>query len=106
MSEQESADLERARILGETAQIPWKELQRWFASGHAIFVSSSLDLIETAYQLSLDNANELRDWMASGRVDRVSDAQAREWLEADEIVWAVVVKPWILVQPVKPGVKH
>jgi len=106
MSEQEPADLERARILGETAQIPWKELQRWFASGHAIFVSSSLDLIETAYQLSLDNANELRDWMVSGQVDRVSDAQAREWLDTDKNVWAVVVKPWILVQPVEPGAKH
>ena len=106
MNEKEAEDLERARILGETAQIPWRELQRWFAGGNAIYVSSQLDLVETAYQLSRDNAQQLRDWMAAGAVDRVSDDQAREWLDGDELVWAVVVKPWILVQPVTPGTKY
>ena len=103
MTDDESADLQRARILGETAQIPWAELQRWFASGNAIHVCPELDLVETAYQLSLDNAEQLRGWMTSGQVDRVSDAQAIEWLEADTLVWAVVVKPWILVQPAASG---
>ena len=106
MNEQESADLERARILGETAKISWNELQLWFASGTAIYVLSHLNLVEAAYQLSRDNSDQLRDWMASGEVNRVSDAQAREWLDADELVWAVVVRPWILVQPVVPGAKH
>jgi hypothetical protein len=56
--------------------------------------------------LSRDNADQLRDWMASGEVNRVSDAQACEWLDADERVWAVVVRPWVLVQPVVPGAIH
>lgn len=106
LSDSEQADLDRARILGETAQIAWSELQLWFASGNAIYVSSHLDLVETAYQLSQDNSGQLRDWMVAGEVDRVSDAQAREWLDTDERVWAVVVKPWILMQPVVPGAKH
>ena len=29
-----------------------------------------------------------------------SAAQAREWLEANALMWAVVVKPWVLVQPI------
>jgi len=28
----------------------------------------------------------------------VTDAQAITWFEQDAAVWAVVVKPWILVQ--------
>ena len=38
--------------------------------------------------------------MTGGQVAQVSDTQALEWLEADTLMWAVVVKPWILVQPI------
>jgi len=31
------------------------------------------------------------------------DIQAIEWLESDAIMWCVVVKPWVLVQPVPTG---
>ncbi|MFW2404574.1 MAG: DUF2288 domain-containing protein [Gammaproteobacteria bacterium] len=106
MSEAEPADLERARILGETAKIGWAELQRWFASGTAVYVSPELDLVETAYQLSIDNTSGFRGWLSTGLIDRVTDEQALEWLEADALVWAVVVKPWVLVQPIAPDLAH
>jgi len=102
VSETAPADLERARILGETARIQWAELQRWFASGTAVYVSPELDLVETAYQLSNDNTAGFREWMSTGLVDRVTDEQAVDWLEANSMVWAVVVKPWVLVQPIAP----
>ena len=34
-------------------------------------------------------------------IARVSDAQALAWYEADADVWAVVVRPYVLVQPGK-----
>jgi hypothetical protein len=37
-------------------------------------------------------------WMAENRLGKVSDVQASAWLEADATLWAVVVRPWILVQ--------
>ena len=106
MSDADPADLERARILGETGQIAWSELQRWFAAGMAIYVSPDLDLVETAFQLSSDNTTHFSDWMAAGRIDKVSDDRALAWFEAEAIVWAVVVKPWVLVQPIVPGAEH
>ena len=106
MSATEPADLERARILGETAKIQWGELQRWFASGTAVYVSPELDLVETAYQLSIDNTAGFREWTSTGLVDRVTDEQAVNWLEADATVWAVVVKPWVLVQPIGSDLAH
>ena len=106
LSDPDSTDVEKARILGETARIGWAELQRWFASGTAIYVAPELDLVEVAYELSLDNAGLLREWMAEGRVSGVTDAQALAWLEADALVWAVVVKPWVLVQPAAPDTEH
>ena len=82
----------------ETSQIPWHELQRFFASGLAIFVSKELDLVETAYQFSNDNKVQVEQWLKDEKVAPVSDAQALKWFEEDNEVWAVVVKPWILVQ--------
>jgi hypothetical protein len=39
--------------------------------------------------------------MEEQRVARVSDEQAKAWLDADASLWTVVVKPWLLVQPIK-----
>ncbi len=91
--------LNRAKLNLETARMSWRELQRFFASGAAIYVSSELDLIEVAFQVSEDNKPEVMAWMNAGQVVRVSDAQALEWFEGDADVWAVVVSPYVLVQP-------
>ncbi len=92
-------DFKRASVNLETAQIAWRELQRYFASGAAIAVSPALDLVEVAFQISEDNAPQVAQWVSAGQVARVSDEQALAWLESDATVWAVVVRPYVLVQP-------
>lgn len=91
----------RAKVNLETAQMQWRDMQRYFASGAALFVSPELDLVETAFQMSEDNAVLIAQWMAAGQFGKVTDEQARTWLETDAILWAVVVSPWVLVQAVK-----
>jgi len=90
----------RALINAETAKIAWSELQRFFAQGHALGVSPQLDLVEVALHVADDNKAQVQAWMAAGQFGPVSDEQAREWLAANALMWAVVVKPWVLVQPV------
>ncbi len=92
--------IEKEKVNLETSTIPWKELQRFFASGSAVFVDSTLDLVEVAYQFSIDNKDQVARWLQSNQVALVSDQQALAWLEVDADVWAVVVKPWILVQSI------
>lgn len=87
-----------SELLLETAQIRWHELQRFFASGNAISVDESLDLIFVAEQITQDNAIQVKAWMDAGLVDTVKDAQAQQWYEQDALVWALVIKPWVLVQ--------
>lgn len=84
----------------ETAQIRWHELQRFFASGNAIAVAPTLDLTHVAAQIVADNATQIKQWMDAGLVDAVKDSQAQQWYEENAIVWAVVIKPWVLVQPI------
>jgi len=98
-------NLLKQEILSETAKIAWSELQRFFAAGKAIHVSVDLDLVEVALQVSNDNSEMVRQWMDKGQLAPVSDDQARYWIEANATVWAVVVKPWVLVQDFKES-KH
>lgn len=84
----------------ETAQIHWHELQRFFASGNAIAVDPTLDLTHVAAQIVADNATQIKEWMDAGLVDAVKDSQAQQWYEQNALVWAVVIKPWVLVQPI------
>jgi hypothetical protein len=91
-------DLTKEKVNLETSQIAWIELQRFFASGSAVFVSPELDLVDVAYQFSIDNKEQVADWMQNNQLGLVSDQQALTWLEKNAEVWAVVVKPWILVQ--------
>lgn len=101
MPETGQQEIFRAKLNLETAQMRWREMQRYFASGAALFVSPELDLVEAAFQMSEDNAALIQQWMATGQFGKVTDDQARVWLEADALLWTVVVSPWVLVQPVK-----
>ncbi|MES2935036.1 MAG: DUF2288 domain-containing protein [Pseudomonadota bacterium] len=91
----------RDKLNRETSRIAWTELQRFFANGSVVSVSESLDLIDVGIQISNDNKGMLARWMELGLVAKASDEQAQHWLEADAVLWAMVVSPWILVQPVK-----
>jgi hypothetical protein len=98
---EDHSEISRTKVNLETSQIAWKELQRYFAGGVALAVAADLDLVEVAYQMSLDNAAQIRQLMEAGKFGKVSDEQARGWLATDEVLWAVVVSPWVLVQPVR-----
>lgn len=83
----------------ETARISWQELQPHFARGAAVWVSPDLDLIDTARLMAEDNSSEIARLMQQQRFGLVSEEQAKAFLAANQAMWAVVVAPWVLVQP-------
>jgi len=82
----------------ETSKIAWSELQRFFAQGLAVYVSSELDLLKVADAFSNDDKPLVEKWMQQQQLHLVSDQQATDWVQKDLLVWAVVIKPWILIQ--------
>ncbi|HEY8886968.1 MAG TPA: DUF2288 domain-containing protein [Gallionella sp.] len=101
MTATDQQEIVRAKVNKETSRIAWKDLQRQFASGVTLAVAEDLDLVEVAFQVSEDNAAQIRQWMAAGKFGKVSDEQAGVWFERDALLWAVVISPWVLVQPVR-----
>lgn len=94
----ERAQRLREEYLGQTARIPWRDLQTHYAAGSVVCIAGDLNLVEVAVQLGLDNAAQFQDWIASGEVAPVGDSQALQWFESDQELWAVVAAPWVLVQ--------
>lgn len=97
MNEKILAEL-RTELNMQTAQLPWAELERWFASGGVIRVANELDLIDVAARIVADDKTSIQQWMAAGLIGKVMDNQAAVWLSQNSLLWTVVVKPWILVQ--------
>ena len=48
-----------------------------------------------------DEAAPLKQWMEQGKFGAISDDMARTFLADKQEMWAVVVAPWVLVQPCK-----
>ena len=94
----EARELERAKINSETARIPWLELQRFFAAGKVIWISSELDLVDVAWAMQRDDVDQVGAWGERGQLAPVTDDQARAWVATDSMLWSVVIKPWVLVQ--------
>jgi len=91
-------EIEKHKLNLETGEVPWQELQRPFARGALISVHAELDLVDVAFEFARDNKAQMETWLASRYVHRVTDEQAREWQGREASLWAVVVKPWVLVQ--------
>jgi len=91
----------KAKLNLDTSLISWHELQRHFAAGSVISVRTNLDLVEVALCISTDDSEKVGKWLSSGMIGKVSDEEARMWLDSEAELWAVVVKPWVLVQ--EPG---
>ena len=104
-TEQESGQMPdedvRAKLNRETGKIGWLELEKHFASGNVVTVSPELDLIEVAYQVAQDNKAVVEPWVSAQQLVPATDVQAVQWHEENTELWAVVVAPLVLVQPVK-----
>lgn len=97
MSLQEQ-ELLHSRLNMETAQMPWRELQRYFASGCVIVVADALDMVQVAVMMAADDSAGISELIEQKQMGKVTDEQALAWFEADVSLWTVVVRPWILVQ--------
>ncbi len=86
------------KILSETAEIPWNDLQTLYAKGLVIWVSGGLDLLQVATEFAEDNTAALEIWLTSGEVQKMTDEKAKQWNKTSPTVWTSVIAPWVLVQ--------
>ena len=91
----------RAHLHGETAKLPWSELERHFAQGVVIKVEKGIDILDVAIVIARDDKDSLEAWMKDKKVMAVEIEDAKKWHEADADLWSLVVAPFVLVQEFK-----
>ena len=64
-----------AKINLETAQIPWKELERFFAAGRIISVDDSVDMIQVATLMASDDTKAISEMLEKKQIGRVTDGR-------------------------------
>lgn len=88
----------RSKLHLETAPMSWRVLAPFFARGQLLWIGAELSLLDAAVAVAQDDSERVQQWMAAGYMAQVSDAQAMQWNEAQAELWAVVVRPFVLVQ--------
>lgn len=94
-----STPLLSEKLNTETARISWQELQPHFARGATVYVSPDLDLINIAKYMADDNITELSPLVEAGKFGVVTEEQAHQFFINQQNMWALVVAPWVLIQP-------
>ncbi len=82
----------------ETAKIPWNELQRFFAGGKLLLLDSREDMLDVAASLVANDVERIQSLIKQELLVHPNDEQAKCWVAEDAELWAVVLKPWVLVQ--------
>ncbi|PIT15937.1 DUF2288 domain-containing protein [Snodgrassella alvi] len=83
----------------ETARINWHELQPHFARGSCIYVAPELDLVNIAHMIAADDSTTIALLIHEGKIGKVSDIMAQQYFDCNQPMWAVVVRPYVLIQP-------
>jgi len=90
----ESPELEK--YMGE---VGWEYLKPHFDSGALLFVDGSLELKGVAEALVGDDRARVEGWMEAGDLLKPSQPHADHWESCGENFRAVVVSPFVLMQP-------
>ena len=81
-------------------EVGWDYLKPHFESGALLFLDVGLDMKEVGEALVADEKVKVEAWMKSGDLVRPSQPHADYWESAGEVFRALVVSPFVLMQPV------
>jgi hypothetical protein len=85
-----------------TGEVGWDYLRPHFKSGALVYVDPSLPLPEVGQAFSSDDADRVREWRMAGNLVTPSGPHAVYWEESGARFRALVVSPFVLIQPLDP----
>ena len=95
----EDAASDSEKLEKYTGEVDWPYLRKHFTSGALLYVDPSLNLVEVGQAVAKDDTATVRAWKQSGDLLKPSEPHAQYWEESGARFLAVVVSPWVLIQP-------
>ncbi|MCP5538147.1 MAG: DUF2288 domain-containing protein [Akkermansiaceae bacterium] len=83
-----------------TGVVDWEYLKPHFESGALIYVDPCLGITDVGQALADDAKDRIEAWLKSGDLVKPSELHAQWWQENPQEFTALVVSPFVLMQPV------
>ena len=83
-----------------TGEVDWTYLKKPFEADALLYVDPTLDLVEVGKAFAEDDAEAVKVWRSTGDIIQPGTAHAEYWEESGAKFLALVVSPFVLVQPV------
>ena len=84
-----------------TGDVDWIYIKPHFESGALLYVDPSLDLASVGEAFANDESEKVQAWLKSGDLVNPSKPNAAYWEESNAHFMALVVSPFVLIQPLK-----
>lgn len=82
-----------------TGIVDWQYLKPHFESGALLYVDPSLSITEVGKALTDDAKTTIEGWLKSGDLVKPDKLHATWWQENPQKFTALVVSPFVLMQP-------
>ena len=82
-----------------TGVVEWAYLKKPFEDGALLYVDPSLDLAAVGKAFAEDDAEAVQAWRKTGDIIQPGPPHAEYWEESAASFLALVVSPFVLIQP-------
>ena len=83
-----------------TGNVDWSYLKPHFEAGSMIYVDPALDLKKAGLAFANDDQAQVKAWLKSGDLVQPCDLHAEHWKQSNTHFNAMIVRPFVLAQPV------
>ena len=83
-----------------SGDVDWSYLKPHYTAGNMLYVDPSLDLKEAGLAFTRDDTDQVKRWIKSGDLVQPCDLHVEHWLEAKIHFNAMIVRPFVLAQPI------
>lgn len=86
-----------------TGEIQWAYLKPHFEAGSLLWLSPELSITEVGEAITGDDSERVQDWRKEGLLIVPSTPHADYWESTAAAFRALVVSPFVLIQPLEDG---
>ena len=84
-----------------TGDVDWSYLKPHFEAGVLLYVDPTLELAKVGEAFTSDESGKVQAWLKTGDLVKPSEPHAAYWEESNAHFTALVVSPFVLIQPLE-----
>jgi len=85
-----------------SGDVDWAYLRPHFEAGSMIYVDPCQNLKEVGLVFANDDQAQVQAWLKAGDLVQPCDLHAKHWEESKTRFQAMIVRPFVLAQPLNP----